>query len=204
MIGSMVSDAVCAVYALTYAALAQRNGLAVSLGGAIAVWFAAALGSRLIGWSANTALLLNAVVFPLTIYAATHFLGGGQIKPRVQLTARDFAWRAGVVTLCVLIVTGLSSSIGSYFSGVFAFFPVAMSSFYIILHTRLGGPAAASVAAHVQAPLIGMLFGLFAVHHLAESIGVWWAYGVGLAICLAWNGALWLWRRQRAASQAPA
>ena len=204
MIGSMVSDAVCAVYAITFAALAQRHGLVISLGGAMAVWLAAALGSRLIDWSANMALLLNAVVFPLTIYAARHFLGVGQIKPRVQLTARDFAWRAGVVTLCVLIVTGLSTSIGSYFSGVFAFFPVAMSSFFIILHTRLGGQAAASVAAHVQAPLIGMCLGLYAVHHLAENIGVWWSYGVGLVICLAWNGGLWLWRRQRAASSVAA
>lgn len=204
MIGSMVVDAVCAVYTLTYAVLAQRHGLLLSLGGALLVWFAGALGSRLIDWSADTALLLNAVVFPLTIYIATHFLGDGKISPRVQLTARDVAWRAAVVTLCVLIVTAASSSIGSYFSGVFAFFPVAISSFLIILHLRLGGPAAASVAAHVQAPLVGLCLGLYAVHHLAEIIGVWWSYGVGLGIGISWNGALWLWRRQRARSQSPA
>lgn len=199
MIGSMVVDAVCAVYALTYAALAQRHGLLVSLGGAMAVWFAGALGSRLIDWSADTALVFDIVVFSVTTFAAARFLGEGKIKPRVQLTSRDLVWRAGVVTLCVLIVTGLSSSIGSYFSGVFAFFPVAMSSFFIILHTRLGGPAAASVAAHVQAPLAGLFIGLYAVHYLAEVIGVWWSYGVGLAIGISWNGALWLWRRKRAA-----
>ena len=199
MVGSMVSDAACALFALTYAALAQRHGLLASLSGAFVVWFAGALGSRAVDWSASAAFLLNLAVFPITIYAAVRFLGDGHIKPRVALTGRDVTWRAGVVTLCVLVVTGLSSSIGSYFSGVFAFFPVAMSSFFIILHTRLGGKAAASVAAHVQAPLIGLCFGLYAVHHLAEVIGVWWSYGVGLAIGIAWNGALWLWRRQRAA-----
>jgi hypothetical protein len=201
MIGSIVADAVCAVYALTYAALAQRHSLLLSLGGAMAVWFAGALGSRLIDWSANTALVFDIVVFAITIFAAARFLGDGKVSPRVQLTGRDVAWRSGVVTLCVLIVTAASSSIGSYFSGVFAFFPVAMSSFFIILHLRLGGPAAASVAAHVQAPLVGLFLGLYAVHHLAEVIGVWWSYGVGLAICMSWNGALWLWRRQRARSQ---
>lgn len=198
MVGSMVSDAVCAVYALTYAVLAQRHGLLPSLGGALLVWFAGALGSRMIDWSAETALLLNAVVFPVTIYIGAHFLGDGKVKPHVELTGRDVAWRAGVVTSCVLIVTAASSSIGSYFSGIFAFFPVAMSSIFIILHTRLGGAAATSVAAHVQAPLVGMCLGLYAVHYLAEIIGVWWSYGVGLSICIAWNGALWLWRRQRA------
>lgn len=198
MIGSMVADAACAVFALTYAALAQRHGLLISLGGAMAVWFAGALGSRVIDWSANTALLLDIAVFSVTIVLAARYLGDGKTKPRVALTARDVAWRAGVVTVCVLVVTAASSTIGSYFSGVFAFFPVAMSSFFIILHTRLGGPAAASVAAHVQAPLVGLFLSLYAVHYLAEQIGVWWSYGIGLAIGISWNGALWLWRRQRA------
>ncbi|MDO9411512.1 MAG: hypothetical protein Q7T81_02910 [Pseudolabrys sp.] len=198
VIGSMIITPICAIYALTYAALAQRHGLLLSLGTALLVWFAGAFASRLIDWTANTALLLNLVVFPITIYAAVQFLGDGKVKPRVEFTARDLAWRAAVVTICVLVVTGLSTSIGSYFSGVFAFFPVAMSSFFIILHTRLGGKAAASVAAHVQAPFIGLVLGLYAVHLLAEVIGVWWAYGLGLAIGISWNGALWLWRRQRA------
>ena len=204
MIGSMVADAVCAVYALTYAALAQRHGLLLSLGVAMAVWFAGALGSRLIGWTANTALVVDIVVFAITIFAAPRFFGDGKVKPHVDLTARDVTWRVAVVTLCVLVVTGLSSSIGSYFSGVFAFFPVAMSSFFIILHTRLGGPAAASVAAHVQAPLVGLFLSLYAVHHLAAIIGVWWSYGVGLTIGVTWNGALWLWKSQRALSAARA
>jgi uncharacterized membrane protein (GlpM family) len=42
-VGGIVSNAVCAVFVLTYAALAQRRGLAVSLGGALAVWLALAL-----------------------------------------------------------------------------------------------------------------------------------------------------------------
>ncbi|MEP7031173.1 MAG: hypothetical protein ABI830_09595, partial [Pseudolabrys sp.] len=112
-------------------------------------------------------------------------------------TSTDLAWRAGVVTLCVIIVTAASHSIGSYFSGAFAFFPVAMGSFFIILHPRIGGPAAASVAAHVQAPLIGLGFGMLAVHLLAVPLGVWWSYLIGLSIGLAWNAGLWVARNQR-------
>ncbi|MGA7388642.1 MAG: hypothetical protein WBW99_12045 [Pseudolabrys sp.] len=47
-----------------------------------------------------------------------------------------------------------------------------MASFFIILHPRIGGPAAASVAAHVLTPLIGLGLSLLAVHLLAEPIGV--------------------------------
>lgn len=195
-VGGMVSNALVAVFALTYAALAQRRSLAQSLAGAALVWFAAAAASRLVDWSAAGAMALNAVVFPLAILAGRHFRVVGSVK-RVTLTGRDVAWRVGVVTLCVVVVTAASGSIGSYFSGLFAFFPVAMGSFFVILHPRIGGVATASVAAHVQAPLIGLGLGLLAVHLLAEPAGVWWAYATGLGIGVSWNALLWLARQRR-------
>jgi hypothetical protein len=134
------------------------------------------------------------VVFPVTIIAGARFRAKGAVR-RVPLSGADLAWRAAVVTFCVIVVTAASQSIGSYLSGVFAFFPVAMGSFFVILHSRLGGPAAASVAAHVQAPLIGLTLSLLAVHFLAEPIGVWWSYAIGLSIGIGWNAVLWGGRR---------
>ena len=32
----------------------------------------------------------------------------------------------------------------------------------------------------------------------AEPLGVWWAYLIGLAIAVAWNGLLWVWKNRRA------
>jgi uncharacterized membrane protein (GlpM family) len=195
-VGSLVSNAVCAVFALAYAALAQRRSLAVSLGGALLAWIACAAASRLIDWSAASAALLNAVVFPLAILAGTRFRAAGA-PVRVALSVGDLIGRAAMVTLCVIAVTAASSSIGSYASGLFAFFPVAMGSFFVILHPRVGGPAAASVAAHVQAPLIGLGLGLLVVHVLAEPVGVWWSYAIGLSVGISWNAMLWLLRRRR-------
>jgi hypothetical protein len=195
-VGGIVANALVAIFALTYAALAQRRSLAVSLGLAFLVWFCCAALSRLIDWTAASAVILNAVVFPLAILIGQRFRAEGAAKVRVTFTGADLAWRAGVVTLCVVTVTAASSSIGSFASGLFAFFPVAMGSFFVILHPRIGGPAAASVAAHVQAPLIGLGLSLLAVHFLAEPIGVWWSYAVGLSIGLCWNGLLWLSREQ--------
>jgi hypothetical protein len=60
----------------------------------------------------------------------------------------------------------------------------------------LGGPAAASVAAHVQLPIVGLSIAFVAVHQLAVPLGIWWTYLVGLAICVGWNAVLWM-RRQR-------
>jgi uncharacterized membrane protein (GlpM family) len=183
-VGSLIANAACALFALTYAALAQKHSLRLSLSGAFLVWLAAVFALRLVDWNAAGAALLNAVVYPLAILAARRYRVEGSVK-RVEFTGADLAWRAGLVTFCVILVTAASSSIGSYFSGVFAFLPVAMGSFFIILHPRIGGPAAASVAAHVLTPLIGLGLGLLAVHLLAVQIGVWWSYAIGLTIGMA-------------------
>ena len=198
-VGSLISNAICVVFALPYAFLAQRRSLLVSLGGAFLMWFFLAALSRLIDWTVASAVLLNAVVYPLVIYAGGSLRADGPVKARLAFTAQDLAWRAGIVTLSVLVVTGLSSSIGSFTSGLFSFFPVAMASYFVILHPRIGGKASASVGAHLQLPLIGLVLSLIAVHFLAESIGVWWSYAVGLSIGMSWNASLWLWRNwQRA------
>src|SRR5665213_4224585 len=70
-VGRLIANAVCAAFALTYATLAQKRSLAVSLGGAFAVWLTGALLSRLVDWSATEAVLLNAVVYPLAILAGS-------------------------------------------------------------------------------------------------------------------------------------
>ena len=54
---------------------------------------------------------------------------------------------------------------------MFAVFPVAMASFIMILHPRIGGPAAASVLAHAQPPLVGLPLAFLAVHYLAVPVG---------------------------------
>jgi uncharacterized membrane protein (GlpM family) len=194
-VGSMTSNASGTLFAFTYALLAQRRGLIVSLAVAFAVWFLGAGLLRLVSWTPASALALNVVVIGAAIVASRPFRIEG-VKTKVQATPADIAWRAAIVAFCVIVVTTLSHSIGSFASGVFAVFPVAMGSFFIILHPRVGGPAAASVAAHIPAPLFGLALGFTAVHYLAESIGVWWSYGAGLAIGIAWNAVIWLIRRR--------
>src|SRR4029077_13512962 len=195
-VGSLIANAACALFALSYAALAQRQSVWVSLGGAFLVWLGTVFLLRLFDWNATGAVILNVVVYPIAILAARSFRVAGAVK-RVEVSGVDLAWRAAVVTFCVMVVTAASSSIGSYFSGTFAFFPVAMGSFFIILHPRIGGPAAASVAAHVLTPLIGLGLGLLAVHLLAVPIGVWWSYVIGLCIGIGWNALLWALRQRK-------
>jgi hypothetical protein len=78
-----------------------------------------------------------------------------------------------------------------------AVFPIVMGSFVVIMHPRVGGAAAGAVLSHAQPMLIGLGLGFVGVHYLAEPIGVWWSFLVGLAITMSWSGVIWLIRTAR-------
>lgn len=196
-IGSLAANAAVAVFALAYAVLAQRHGIALSIGVATFIWFAVAAALRLVEWTAAGALVLNAVVFAVTIPASARYRHDAVPRQDVKRRRGDIALRAATAALVVAAVTTASNRIGSFASGMFAVFPIVMASFVIILHPRVGGRAAGAVLAHAQPPLVGLGLGFFGVHYLAGAIGVWWAYAAGLAIAMAWSGVLWLLRRAR-------
>src|SRR5947209_2187668 len=196
-IGSLAAGAAVAVFTLAYAALAQRHGLLLSLSVALIVWLACAAALHAVKWTPWSALLLNAIVFPVALVIARRYQTEQAPKGPLQRGRFDIPLRALTVALFVIAVTTASHSIGSFASGMFAVFPVAMASFVAILQPRIGGPAAASVLAHSPAPLIGLGLGFLAVHYLAEPIGPWWSYAVGLAIVFGWSGLLWVARQTR-------
>lgn len=193
-VGSVASNAAVALFALAYAALAQRRGLGASLGGALAVWALAAAAIRAASWTLGGALALNLAIYALTIPASRRYRRPATLGGRARYGRYDLLARAATVGLVVTAVTAASSRIGALLTGVFALLPVAMSSFVVILQPRIGGPATASVLANAQAPLLGL--GLaFAVVHLAVPLGVWWALVLGLATSFGWSALLLAARR---------
>jgi uncharacterized membrane protein (GlpM family) len=200
-VGSFVAGAAVAIFALAYAALAQRHGVWLSVGGATLAWFAAIAFLRLFDWTAMSALALNVIVLALTIPASSSYRNAVAPREKLKRTRYDIPLRAVAVALVVATVTTASHWIGSLVSGMLAVFPIVMGSFVAIMHPRLGGPAAAAVLSHAQPMLLGLGLGFVAVHYLAEPIGVWWSFAIGLAITVAWSGLLWLvrWMRIRAA-----
>jgi uncharacterized membrane protein (GlpM family) len=196
-IGSLSANVAVAVFALTYAVLAQRHGLVASLGIATLAWFAAVAALRLVEWTPLSAAALNAAVFAVTISASWRYRTAGP-APKVDRRPFDIPMRAATAALVVAIVTTASHQIGSVASGMFAVFPIVMGSFVVILHPRVGGKAAASVLAHSQLALVGLGLGFLALHFLTAPIGVWWALLAGLAVCVGWNLMLWFTRRASA------
>ena len=197
-VGSMAANAAVAIFALTYAALAQRHGIVLSIGAATLVWFLAAMLLQSLQWTPASALALNAIVFACTIPLSARYRAA-VASQSIKRRGYDLPLRAAAVAVVVAVVTTASHWIGSFASGVFAIFPIVMGSLVVVIHPRVGGKAAAAVFAHAQPALVGLCLGFLGVHYLAEVVGVWWSFAAGLAITIAWSTALWLLRRLRPA-----
>src|SRR5262249_11743999 len=159
-LGSMAANAAVAVFALSYAALAQRHGIVLSITAATLVWFAIAAILRLFDWTPATALTLNALVFAVTIPLSARYRAARLTRESLTRTGYDLPLRAAAAAVAVTAVTTTSQWIGSFASGVFAVFPIVMGSVAVIMHSRAGGKAAASVfclrAAAARWPLPGI------------------------------------------------
>ena len=66
-IGSIAAHAATAVFSLVYIVLAQRHGLAVSVVGAVAVWFIVALLLRSVSWTFVSVAAVNLALFGVCI-----------------------------------------------------------------------------------------------------------------------------------------
>ena len=194
-IGSIVSSAGVAVFALIYTVLAQRRGLIVSLGTAILVWFAIAVALRLVSWTLLGAMVFYITVFAVTIPLSWRYRTSGP-PAKFLRRAYDIPLRALTAAAVVATVTTASTSIGSFASGMFAVFPIVMACSVVILHPRVGGIAAASMFAHAQIALNGLWLGFLIVHYLVAPLGSWLALLAGLMISIAWSGLLFLLRRR--------
>jgi hypothetical protein len=185
------------LFALAYAAAAQRHGQVASLLAAEAAWLAFALLSSMVSWTILGAGLLAAVVFAACLVLSRQFRHARMPPPRRRWY--DVPLRAGMVSALVLSVVVLSNALGPYATGVLAGFPVVFTSLILILPPRVGGPPTAAVMAHSIAGLIGFEIALGALHLTAVPLGVPAALTLGLAICVGWNLLLFTVRRRASA-----
>jgi uncharacterized membrane protein (GlpM family) len=195
-VGSAAATTAVSVFALAYTVLAQRHGVALSVSVAIIVFFVAAAALRAVAWTPLTAFVLDVAVFGVTVPLSWRYRTSG--PPAKFIRSRwDISVRALSAAIVVVVVTTISTSIGSFASGMFAVFPIVMACTAVILQLRVGGVASASMFAHAQIALNGLWLGFLAMHYLVAPIGVGPAYGLGLLVCIGWSGLLWAMRRRR-------
>ena len=117
-IGTAAMNAGVAIFALTYAMLAQRHGVLTSISVAVLVWFGAAAALRLTEWTPAKALVLNALVLGITIPASARFRRDALSRKDIKRTRYELPLRAAAAALVVAAVTTASHRIGSFASGM--------------------------------------------------------------------------------------
>jgi hypothetical protein len=190
---SLAINAVTAVYALVYAATAQRRGLAVSLAAAFAVWTALAVLVQSIPWTLPWAILFNIVVIAPCVAIGRRF----RDVPLPLMTRRwyDIPLRAVMASLLVATVVGLSARVGPTVTGILAVFPIVLTSLMLILRPRIGGKASAAVLANTISGLAGFSCCLIALNVSVVPLGS--AAGLSLALTVSIGANLLIWTARR-------
>ena len=193
-IGSIAAHAATAIFSMVYIVLARRAGVAVSVGGAVAIWFIAASLLRSVSWTFLSVAAANLVLFGICI-ALTNRYRYVQMPPIIRQWY-DIPVRAVLVSCLVAAVVGLSGHVGPTLTGLLAVFPIVMTSLMLIFQPRVGGPATAALIANTMWGLVGFSACLFTVHLAVVPLGIWAGLALSLAVSVIWNIALYGVRRR--------
>jgi len=194
-IGSIAAHAATAVFSLVYIVLAQRRSMAVSVVGAVAVWFAVAFLLRSVQWTFIGVAAVNLALFGVCIALTNRYRHVRM--PAIIRKWYDIPVRAIMVACLVAAVVSLSGHVGPTVTGLLAVFPIVMTSLMLIFQPRVGGPATAALIANTMWGLVGFSACLFTVHLATVPLGTWAGLVLSLAVSVVWNLVLY-WLRRRA------
>ncbi|MBV8751943.1 MAG: hypothetical protein JO328_03695 [Hyphomicrobiales bacterium] len=194
-LGSLAVNALNGVFALVYAALAQRRGLFVSLASALAVWVVLAAAMRPVEWTLARGILLNVAVYAVCLPGAARFRHAAM--PIYRRRWYDAPLRALLVSAIVAAVLALSTRVGPTTTGILATAPMVMTSMTLILHPRVGGKVSAAVMANGLTGLVGFGVSLLVLHAAVLAFGNAAGLALWILFSMGWNLCLWaLWRRR--------
>jgi hypothetical protein len=193
-IAGMVMHAVSAIMVVVYVKLAQRWPLAPSLVTAVAVWVGFGVVAKSMQWSFWSAAAVEAVVYTASLALVRQ--DRHAFMPATRRQWYDLPLR--VVMICILMGVLLAASAwgGPVVTGFIAVFPIAMVSTVLILQPRIGGPAAAAMAANGVRGMAGICFALAAVQLTVVPLGPAVALTLLAVIPVAWNLTTFLTRKR--------
>jgi hypothetical protein len=199
-LGSITAHTATGVFSLAYVLLAQRRGMAISVLGAIGVWFAAALLLRSVEWTFLPAAGINLAVYAVCIALTSGYRNVAM--PPVVRRWYDVPLRATMVSGLVAAVVALSGRVGPTFTGLLAVYPIVMTCLMLIFHPRAGGAATATLIANTMWGLVGFSACMFTLHLATIPLGTPAGLVLALAVSIGWNLVVWALRRRRIVAKA--
>lgn len=185
-VGSIAICGATPVFALAYCVLSRSWGMWVSLFGSLAAWTACAVIVQSNQWSLVEALLFVTPIYIVSVALARGYTRGIAMR-RAERRWTDLPTRALMVASAAGATIAISKFVPPQLTGVLSVLPVIMSSLIVILHPRIGGPAAAALFAHTLGGLVGMVLAFVLINLTIERVGPAVALSGGLAVTLIWN-----------------
>ena len=190
-LSSAAANAATGLFLITYGMLGGRMSPWRSLGAAVGVWLAASLAVQQTAWTVTTAVALNLAVYgPGLVLVNRDVATNSESARPLQRRWFELPLRGAAVAAFVSLVVAISAALGPAATGIAAVFPVSLISLILILRPRLGGPASVRLATNALPPMLGFGVMLFVMHAAAQPFGVSAAFGLALAVCVIWSGAL--------------
>lgn len=181
------------LFMLALVRLAPRLAIVPTLLAATLVWVAAVLVIRPIDWTLLTAVAATMATIVLCCVLTRDCLTAG--APRsVQESWIDLPIRALVIGIVVATVVSVSQLIGPGWTGLLISFPVTLSSFAIMLHTRQGGRALSATMAMALRAMPGFVLAVMTVHLVVPLQGSAIGLSCALGASLVYAIAMMLWR----------
>jgi hypothetical protein len=195
-LGSFAVNAATFVFLAVLALLAGRVWWGVTLAGGLLAWAACVALIRLVAWDVAGACVLNLAAVAACL-AVTRGVGRDAGTPRAATRRRWFELpaRAAMVGLVVGgVVTG-SRALGPELTGMAAVFPIAFTSFSLLVLPRVDGAVAAAIMVSALRAMPGFGLALLTLHLAAVPLGVGLALAVALLPSLGWSLLLLAGRR---------
>ena len=198
-LGSFAINAATFVFLAAIGLLVSRVHWAWALLGGLGAWAVAVLLIRQVEWDAVGAILLNLGVVVASLWVTRSIGRDGIGIPRGVVRRRWFELpaRAAMVGLVVGgVVTG-SRALGPELTGMAAVFPVAFTSFSLLVLPRLGPEASAAIMVSALRAMPGFGLALLVLHLAAVPLGVPVALLAALGTSLGWSALLMAGRGRR-------
>ena len=198
-LGSFAVNAATFVFLTALALLATRVRWGWALADGLVCWAVGVALIRLVEWNVGWACALNLCVV-LACLAVTRRVGRDAAAPRGGPIRRrwfELPARAAMVGLVVGgVVTG-SRALGPELTGMATVFPVAFTSFALLVLPRVGGAVGAAIMVSALRAMPGFGLALLTLHLAAVPLGVWAALVVALLPSLGWSVLLMLRQGRR-------
>jgi hypothetical protein len=197
-LNSLAVNAASFVFLAALALLALRVRWWWALVGSLGAWTGTVLVIRQVEWDVVGAIVLNVAAI-LVCLVLTRSVEREAVAPGGPVRRRWFELpvRAAMVGLLVGgVVTG-SRALGPALTGMAAVFPVAFTSFALLVLPRVGGAVAAAIMVSALRAMPGFALAMLTLHLAVVPLGAGVALAVALLPSLAWSAMLMLRRRGR-------